>query len=402
MNTEARKIPENPVENLQMLNPDYIPERIIHRNDILEPVLEVISTAIHKNRDRNIVLYGTSGTGKYTFSMDLKNQLEKQLKNSRKTLHSAIIDGRKYSTRNQIFSEIIRQIDPENPAIKGKKYSPYSEDILDELITSKDVVFFVIIKNLDHMEDDYILHYFTYFNELTYKDYDSYITKTSCFITLVIPSAFNWKENISSNILSRYKSQSFVIHPLSEKEVYDILKERAESLPNKTLDDGVIAKCAKTGAEYGNTDRAIRLLKSSIIIAEKSHSNHITLEHFDQAFAMTLHEDDVNFIADELRYLPLQKKLILNSILELLENNNNVTTGQVYQDYLSQCKTLRINPISTIETFSENITYLDKSEFIQTQMMYRGRKGNTRQITVEEYERDLMKEAMTNVLREQF
>jgi Cdc6-related protein, AAA superfamily ATPase len=401
MNNEAKETPEKPVETLRILDADYIPERIIHRNDILEPIARDISVSIQHNADNNIAFLGPLGSGRYTLAMDIRYQLEEYLESLHKTLLFAIIDFSKHKTKTQMISEILRQVDPENPVIKGKKYSHSSEDILDEKIASNNV-FLLVLKNIDQMKDDYILRYCTYFSKLKFKKTGSNKTKEFNIITLTIARSVDWLELLDSNLLSRFRPFCFKIPRLSEKEIYEILKQRVEALSNKTLDDEVIEKCAKAGAKDGNTDFAIRLLKSSIIIAEKSYSNHITLEHFDRAFAMAVHEENVNFIADQLKYLSLQRRLILNSVLELLENNNFVTTGQVYEHYLTQCKILRLNPISTKETFSENITYLEIMDFIHTQMMYRGRKGNTRQISIKESELDLMKEAMTKVLREQF
>lgn len=384
-------------ENLRVLDPEYVPKKIIPLNNRFFTVYESISETINYNEDINIVLCGVPGSGRYTLSLALKIQLEKDLCNSRKTFHTAVIDLSEHTTSTQVFLEILRQINPENPAIKGKKNSVNSEDLLDRYITSDDAVFFITFIEKGQMIDESILRYLAYLRKLTGEKTGPYENRNSNIITLTITSNARFIDCLSYEIASFLEPRFFSMPRLSEEQMYEILKERAEELFDKTIDNEVIAKCAKTVGESGcggYGGKVIELLKLCVVIAEKSNSNHITLEHFEIAYDMALHEEEVNSTALYLSYQAKQTKLALYSILEILENNNHITTGQVYEDYSKRWE----KPVKTVEAFSQIITILCSMGLIQTEMVYRGRKGNTRKITVDDSMQGLMREAIQRCL----
>jgi len=163
-------------------------------------------------------------------------------------------------------------------------------------------------------------------------------------------------------------------------QLKDILRERAESsFYEGAIGDGAIEKCAAFAArEHGDARRALDLLRVAGEIAEREGSGRIDLKHIDMANSKIERDKILDVIGSE----PKQFQLALISMLELLEKNEKVFTGDVYRNYKELCKKTNTE-VLTQRRISSIISEYDMQGLINAKDISRGKYGKTREIRSE-------------------
>jgi Cdc6-like AAA superfamily ATPase len=394
MNIEARGLSHKLVRDLNLLNSSYIPVKLINRKDVIKCIFKDIYFSANYGFNSHFLLCGPSGAGKYALAMYVRNIFSRRLKNTEKAFLYSTIDCSVHRTNNKIVSEIIRQFDSHSSVLKGKKhiFNPFL--ILSELVGYREAFYFIVFANVDKVKDPWFIHEISKLLESSGfgTDYDS--RTKPIIITFSITTNPNWDRELKEDTLVSIFFTKIFIVPLSEEENYQVLKNRLGAFSGDVLDEEVVGACAQQGALLGSTKIAMDLLRLSSIIAEKHNSERITIDHFNMAVFEIMVELGVKY----LQRFSFKTLLIMRSVFGLLQDNEYVITGQVYDEYLDQSKNFNVKPL-TRQAFLLHLDTLECESIIDTELVFRGRGGNTRKIMVKKgTEYEVLNRALTRIL----
>lgn len=396
MNTELTQSTGKLVKSPQLLDANYLPEEIVGRKEDLR------TTAIdlYQGSGSNMLLYGPHGRGRYTFAVHVKNLLKNHVEQSGKKFLLAIVDCNEHRSTTEIVSEIVRQIDPNNPCIKGKKniYDPFT--LLEEVTFNDNIVFMVILRHIDEAKDTLFVHLLSRLHNAWdwSEKYRHDFKKAPKTITLGTVTNVHWmEEKLGDDTLSSYLPRRLFLSRLSNEQIVRILVDRSEAFYEDVLDKNVLLACAKEGDDFGSPQFAIELLRSASIIAECSNSKKITLNHFNIA----LFEDEVNSTADWLRPYPNHLKLILHSIVKLSKANVDINTTKVYEQYCLECKEFCTKPLSR-RGFYPYLYTLENEAAINMHPVSSTKGGHTFKISIVKNQENLVGRVSQRLMSESF
>lgn len=392
MNSELNHSTRTLVQNMHLLESSYVPEDIIGRKDILDFMLPLM----YRRIATNFVLYGSSGSGRYTLLLHAEKIMREHCQKIKKTFLSATIDCCTHRTSNQITSEIIRQICPDNLEFKRKKYIPNSFEYLDKLLLTTNIVFLSIFRNIDKAKDHRFIHYLSQLHEYRNWQKKYEFEKVPQIITLSTATSVSWMEHkLDESTLSLYFPFIDVLSPFSREQLHKILEYRCAAFFDDVLDKNVLIECAKEGEFMGSISRAIELLRSASIIAENCKSSRITLDHLDKA----VFEKDVEFETTLWRNSSIHTKLILSSLIELSKDQVEIVTPLIYSKYLLKCKDLNIKPLSK-RGFYPYIHVLESERVIDIDTIFCSNGGEIFKISMREDMKKTMEEVIQKLLYE--
>lgn len=151
------------------------------------------------------------------------------------------------------------------------------------------------------------------------------------------------------------------------------------SFVDGVVGEGVISLCAAHAArEHGDARRALDLLRVAGELAEREGAEMVAVDHVKQAFEK-IEQDKM---AEVVRTLPTQSKLVLYSVVLLAEKGSHkIITGDVYNVYRALCRRSGLD-VLTQRRVSDLISELDMLGIINAQLISKGRYGRTKEITL--------------------
>ncbi|MBI3640301.1 MAG: AAA family ATPase [Thaumarchaeota archaeon] len=187
---------------------------------------------------------------------------------------------------------------------------------------------------------------------------------------------------ISNNVLSEYDledrvrsrigSSEIFFEPYSQKDVKEILQQRAsEALDDKIEKDYVLDYCAeKSSLGHGDARRAIDLLRVAAEIAA-INGKKITLEDIDLADDK-LQQDRIDVILHSASY-HLKVTCFAIARLAYLTGEEWLSTFVLYHQY-TKLLSKNIKPL-TYRRISELLTELENTGLVKSHTMSKGRQG---------------------------
>jgi cell division control protein 6 len=186
-------------------------------------------------------------------------------------------------------------------------------------------------------------------------------------------------ERLETRVKTRLGEESVVFPPYDAHELQDILKDRAvlAFYDPSALEPAVIPLCSALAAqEHGDARRALDLLRVSGELAERENGTKVTERHVHKA----KNKIELDVQNEVIRSLPMHSKvLLLSIILENLEGQNQLTTGEVYQVYYELCRLARVGPL-TQRRITDLISELDMLGIITATLKSFGRGGGRTRI----------------------
>ena len=375
------------IKNKKILLNTYVPENLPHRDELIGQIAEIISPALSKNKPSNILIIGKTGTGKTAVINYIGKELKKadpfESNCSFIYINCEIVDtpyGILYNIANQIISDPSRKI----------PFTGWSVDkILTELtsyIDENNKIFIVTLDEIDRTftkNGDDIFYYLTSINSGL---------KNSMISIIGITNNTKFTDLLSTRIKSRLGEMKIIFPPYTVEQLQDILYDRAkEAFDDGILSEGVIPYCAAlTAQEGGDARRALDLLRMSAEIAERNGDSLISEAHVKSA------KDNVEMdaVAEVVKTLNLQSKVVLMSIIKNTEEGKNVMiTGDVFSTYKYLCEITGTSAI-TQRRVADLISELDMLGIVHARVKSFGRAGRTKEI-----ELSVSQEFLMNLLK---
>jgi cell division control protein 6 len=358
-----------------VLQSNYTPETIPHRNEQIELVASIVAPALRGERISNLFVYGKTGTGKTLSIQQVGNKvLEKSKQLGLDNLKFLFLNcklKKVADTEYRIIAELIDKLGGSVPATGLPTDYIYKKFI--ELIDEKKQVVIIVLDEIDQavkkISDNFIY-------TLTRINSD---LKNAQISIIGISNSLTFLDNIDPRVRSSLGEEELVFAPYNALQLQDILNERAiMAFKENILSDGVIAKCAAYAArEHGDARRALDLLRVAGELAERTKSNRILLSHIDEANNKIERDKMLDIIESE----PKQFQLVLAAIMKLSDRNNNenIFTGEVYTKYSEICENTK-NEALTQRRVSDILAEYDMLGVINTHVISKGRQGRTREI----------------------
>ncbi len=373
--------------NREVLRPTYMPDILPHREEEISNIAEVFAPSLKNETPSNIFIYGKTGTGKTAVVKYVGNQLIKKSKEIDKPVNFVYINCEVVDTHYRLLQNIANHF-IENWADRVPFTGWPTDEVytrLTELIDGKGGVTIVVLDEIDKLKGDEALYTLSRINS---------DLKNSSISLVGISNDLKFTEFLDPRVKSSLGEENMVFSPYDARELQDILSHRARlALKPNALDGSIIPLCSALAAqEHGDARRALDLLRVSAELAEREKSDKVKERHI----RMALHKMELDHVAEVVRTLPMQSKILLISIiLEEREKKNAglkgyLTTGEVYDMYKYLCKKAKVEKL-TQRRVADLISELDMLGIITARVISKGRYGRTREIQTSTSSTELIK-----------
>ena len=340
----------------------YLPDKLVHREDQIRQIAKYWIDVLSNVTPSNVTLYGKTGTGKTAASKFAREQLLEVARKKNVFVKVEYIRCTDYTTEYQVIAELCNKLGRDVPNrgwTKGEVVNTF-RDIFRTNAFGKKLHLIVILDEIDILLD---------------KDGDGILytlTRTENVSVLCISNYLDFKNLIKSRVTSSLKDKEIVFPPYVANELADILSERAElSFNEDVLDHDVIPLCSAMAAkEEGDARYALELLKNAGELAFYEDSEKVTSDHVRRAKDQIEHNKVIEIIST----LPLQQQRVLEAILNLTKQEDEITSGKLYDEYKEVSKKDAV----TYRRIFDFINELELLGIISTNTISRGRgKGRT-------------------------
>ena len=340
----------------------YLPDKLVHREDQIRQIAKYWIDVLSNVTPSNVTLYGKTGTGKTAASKFAREQLLEVARKKNVFVKVEYIRCTDYTTEYQVIAELCNKLGRDVPNrgwTKGEVVNTF-RDIFRTNAFGKKLHLIVILDEIDILLD---------------KDGDGILytlTRTENVSVLCISNYLDFKNLIKSRVTSSLKDKEIVFPPYVANELADILSERAElSFNENVLDNDVIPLCSAMAAkEEGDARYALELLKNAGELAFYEDSEKVTSDHVRRAKDQIEHNKVIEIIST----LPLQQQRVLEAILNLTKQEDEITSGKLYDEYKEVSKKDAV----TYRRIFDFINELELLGIISTNTISRGRgKGRT-------------------------
>ncbi|UZE93745.1 MAG: ORC1-type DNA replication protein [Candidatus Pacearchaeota archaeon] len=365
--------------NKLILQTNYTPETIPHREKQITQVASIIAPSLRMEKPSNLFIYGLTGTGKTLVINYVKSELLKRASKQKIPLLIPYINCklRKVAdTEYRILAELLNKLGEKVPATGLPTDKLYHKFI--ELIDSKKQIIIIILDEIDQavkkIGDDFLYSFTRLSSELN-----------KAQISIIgISNDLKFIDVLDPRVKSSLSEEEILFPPYNALQLQDILKKRAkEAFKPKIVGEGVIEKCSAYAArEHGDARRALDLLRIAGEVVERDSKNKITLEYIDKAKERI--ESDKILMAVETQPKQFQITLlaILNLYKKLKDKNSPIFTGDIYNVYRDFCHKTKTECL-TQRRISDIIAEFDMSGVINARVISKGRYGRCREIRID-------------------
>ena len=368
----------------KVLQSNYIPETILHREEQTKQVANIIAPALRGDKPSNVFIYGKTGTGKTLTIKHTTQKLSEIAERENIPLKVIYINcklKRSTDTEYRLIAQLARELGKSIPPTGLPTEEVYKAFF--KALNKQKQNYVLVLDEIDQLVNktgDNALYNLTRLNE---EDTQSQIS------IIGISNDIMFVENLDPRVRSSLSEEEIIFPPYNAIQIQAILKQRSELAFNKeVLEQGVIEKCAAYAArDHGDARRALELLRVAGEVADRKNSKKIMISHIDEAEEKI----DRDRIIDIVTTQPKQYQLVLYAILALNPaNNKNMFTGEVYEIYKTLCNKTNIS-ILTQRRVSDIISEFDMLGIVNAKVISKGRYGRTRDISVEIPESTLTK-----------
>ncbi len=368
------KVTESKIfRNRDILSPDYIPDRLPHRENEIRRLGSIVAQALKGSKPNNVFIYGLTGTGKTAVTLYVLRRLVEKARDLGVNVRYAYVNTRQRDTPYRVLADIASAVGLKIPFTGLSTAEVYSR--LVRALTRQTGVLIVVLDEVDWLvrrRGDDILY------KLTRIGYE--LPHHAMRVSIIgITNDVKFVEMLDARVRSSLGEEELVFPPYNAQQLRDILWERAvKAFYPGVVDEAVVSYCAALAArEHGDARRALDLLRVAGEIAEREGASTVTVEHVKRAWTQI--ERDRVF--DVVSTLPLHARLTLLAIVVKTRDSRSTTTGEVYDAYSRLAELLGIERV-TQRRVSDIINELDMLGIINARVVSRGRYGKTRMISL--------------------
>jgi cell division control protein 6 len=349
-----------------------VPKELPFRESHINEVMTVISPALRKQKPRNLIIYGKTGTGK---TCTVKRVMEGFVEaGSKKKTSMHYVNCRIYNSRYRILQKILKSYMPELE--KAGFGLPFLYEKLVEA-ASKGEQILIVLDEIDMVKD---------LDELVYTLTRSNDEIKDGGVTIIgISNKLSFKDSLDPRSRSSLYETEMIFQPYTAEQLQKILEQRvAEGFEkNVVASSAVNLAAAITSQESGDARYALKLLNKAGELAQQAKREKVTDDDVEAARKKV----EIDLTIETINTLPQMHQVVLYAIgsialsgskygrLEGVENGF-LFSGEVYEEYERVCKKLRKRPRSS-RWYKEYLNDLEVLGLITTAPSGKGVRGQT-------------------------
>ncbi len=359
--------------NKEAIRHSYTPSELPHRDTEIKQIASILAPSLRGETPSNILIYGKSGTGKTIVSKFICNELRETGLKRGIPVTAVYLNCEVTDTKYRVLANLAKNFGENIPFTGWPTDKVYGA--LRDAIDKNNQRVIIILDEIDKLvlnDGDKVIYNITRMNSEL---------KRSRVSIIGISNDLKFTSYLDSRVQSSLGEEEVVFSPYNARQLEDILKQRAEiAFKHGVLDEFVIPLCAALAArEHGDARRALDLLRVSGEVAERENANRVTDAHVRKANEKI----EADNIAEAVRTLPTQSKLLLYSVILLEERGQRtITTGEVYDIYKRLSRSAALEPL-TQRRVSDLISELDMLGILNSSVISKGRYGRTKEIKIE-------------------
>lgn len=355
-----------------MLNPEYIPPKLIARDEQIKQVASLFRPMLGSGAPHNAMIYGLPGTGKsVVIRYVLKKLNQTFIKRGLDKKVSLVTAKCNVTSTSKVLASIVSQLDPGRIiSERGITISSYIDDVF-RILNSRDESLILVLDEFDKLPQTDILYPFVRAGEQG-------TLKTGLYISIIgISNDIYFYSTMDPRIKSSMEARSIIFRSYFAPELVDILNGRRGAFREGALQDEVIPYCASVSAqEKGDAREAIQLLKGAGDIADEERGSEVTIDHVRRAKEILDQTPD----GDAMKALPPTHKMGLCAYVLLKDlGKGDIWTRDLYDMYVQVAHKLDSKEVG-IRRFSVILSEMEMIGIISAIPRSRGRQGQSRQV----------------------
>jgi cell division control protein 6 len=357
-------------KNMSVLSPHYIPSELPFREREIREVMSIVSPALKKQRPRNLIMYGKTGTGKTSSIRKIMDDFSEVGSDAR--MH--YINCRIYNSRYRIMQKMLKNYSPEME--KAGFGLPHLYEKLIEIL-GKDHQAVIVLDEIDMVKD---------LDELVYTLTRANDEASGGGISLIgISNKLSFKDALDPRSRSSLYETEMVFPPYTSEQLRKILSQRvAEGFEDGVVEDSAInLAAALTAQESGDARYALKLLMKAGEMAEQAGNNRVTDDEVESARRKV----ELDLTAETVNTLPEMHQLVLYAAAQVTKTGSKYSrleslddgfllSGEVYEEYCSLCIKIKKRPRSS-RWFREYLNDLEMLGLVVTTPSSKGIRGHT-------------------------
>jgi len=321
------------IQNPACFEDSYQPPQIISRKVQIDEILECLSPARRGQKPINVWLYGKTGTGKTAVIKFILEKFEKET-----AIPSLYINCWEQDTMFSILDNITSQL-----RILGAQQQRSDIKLLRIKKYFGEKLFLVALDEIDRPSP---------------KERKAILNGLCSIQNCGLICASNSREPfylLEDRLKSRLNPRIIKFEPYTTQEIIKILEERArDCLQEGTWSERTLERIASLSE--GDSRIAIQTLRNAAVFADKEMCNFIERKFIIKGW------HDIKYVSEshKLKRLTDDHRILY----ELIKDQRQVQSGDLWNLYLNRCSTLRRTPISP-RTFSEYVNKLRDAGLIE-------------------------------------
>jgi len=378
------------IKNLDVLDFDYIPEELIHRDEQLRYLAQMFKPLL-SNVSQNVVIKGPVGTGKTVIAKKFCNSLTALARKQGKIIEYVHINCRKRSTDAMAMLGILNHFDSRFPD-RGFSIQEMLQ-VLRKQLLKRDAQLLVVLDEADALlkkNGSNLIYNLTRFSD------ESLMEKIS--ISLLLISQKDIIPLLDPAALSTFKRSNVLpLDKYTRDELYDIANQRVNlAFHNNTVDNDCVDLIADIASEWGDARFAIELLWKAGIAADHQHVERVIPEHVRAAKAETY-----SIVTEsKLKNLERHQLFTLYAVAKRLKKDGSayVHTGEAEKTYAVTCEEYDERPRSHT-MFWNYLKDIESSGFINIKLSGKGHLGTTQLISLPDIPAEIVKNKVEELLK---
>ena len=250
------------IKNLNVLDFDYIPDSLIHRDEQLRFIAQMFKPLL-SNVSQNVIIKGPVGTGKTVIAKKFCNSLVKLARKQGKMIEYVHINCRKRSSDGMALLGILNHFDSRFPD-RGFSLQEMLE-VLRKQLQKRNAQLLVVLDEADALikkSGSNLIYDLTRFSD------ESLIEKIP--VSLLLISQKDIIPLLDPAALSTFKRSNVLsLDKYTRDEIYDIIEQRADlAFHTKAIKQDCLDLIADIASEWGDARFAIELLWKGGIAAD--------------------------------------------------------------------------------------------------------------------------------------